>query len=75
MKKLVLSFAVVTLLFCAPAAYAAEGKKPLSSQQNRMKTCAAQYRQKKMAKSEYRNFMKQCLRTHPANAKADTGKK
>ncbi len=62
MKKSVLLLAALAILCGASPSHAA----PVTPQQNRMKTCAAQYHQKNIAKSEYRKFMSECLKTHPA---------
>lgn len=59
-------------LFCASPALAATAKKTPTAQQNRMKECAAQYHQKKIAKHEYRNFMKVCLKKHKTSDATDS---
>lgn len=62
--KPVLTTALLIVIASFSAAQAASVAKP-NSQQNRMKTCAAEYRKKGIPKSGYRKFMSQCLRTHP----------
>jgi hypothetical protein len=69
MKKAAVLLAAVALMVAGQAS-ATEGKKVRTPQQNRMKACAVQYHQKKIAKSQYRNFMKVCLRKTPANVAA-----
>ena len=64
MKKHVLLLAALAVLCGASQSHAATA--PATPQQNRMKTCAAQYHQKNIAKAEYHKFMSQCLKTHPA---------
>lgn len=70
MRKIILAMAALGLLIAAPA-YAAAPKPAATAQQQRMKTCAAEYNAKKAAgkiqKSQYRAFMKVCLK-NPANA-------
>ena len=77
MKKTILLVVGLFALSCAgqawaetadPATHPAKVARPASRQQNRMKSCAAQYRIKNIPKSEYHAFMSQCLRTHPAKA-------
>jgi outer membrane lipoprotein-sorting protein len=75
MKKTVLFLGVFAALFCAGQVWAADAApaKPLTAQQIRMKTCAAQYeKQKNTAKVDYRHFMSQCLRKYPLPAKSGT---
>jgi len=62
MRKII-SIVAIVAMFSISTAYAGTAKKPHTSQQNRMKACAAQYHEKKIAKSEYRKFMTQCLKT------------
>ena len=65
MKKHILFLAALAFIGCAGQAHAATTKAS-TPQQNRMKTCAAEYHQKNIAKSQYRSFMSKCLKTHPA---------
>jgi len=75
MKQTIL-FVVVLAALCgagqvwasAPLATAVPAQPP-SVQQSRMKACAAQYHQQKLAKSQYKSFMSQCLKTTPATGK------
>jgi hypothetical protein len=71
MKKVVLLTAGLFLV-CAASAEAAGTVQ--TAQQTRMKTCAAEYHQKKIAKSQYHAFMSQCLKTHPGKASVGAGK-
>ena len=69
-----LAFLAVALMAapCAAAtatAASAGDSKPATQQQSRMKSCAAEYHAKKIAKAQYRSFMSQCLRTHPKAGK------
>ncbi|MDE1901238.1 MAG: hypothetical protein KGI37_06290 [Alphaproteobacteria bacterium] len=48
--------------------------KPMTAQQSRMKTCAAEYHAEKIAKSQYHAFMKKCLKTHDDAPQAPTAK-
>lgn len=74
MKKIVLLFAVFSVLCLSSQAQAATTTKT-SPQQSRMKTCAVEYHQKNIPKSGYRAFMSQCLRTHPAATKSAPAKR
>ncbi|MDD3371364.1 MAG: PsiF family protein [Alphaproteobacteria bacterium] len=76
MKKVVLSaFAFALLLGAGQALAQTQDSEPArpqrkhSAQQNRMKDCAAQYHEKNIAKSEYRNFMAECLKKHPRDGR------
>jgi hypothetical protein len=62
MKKIVLFLAVLAVLSGAGQAQAATTK-AATPQQNRMKTCAAEYHKQNIAKSQYRAFMSKCLKT------------
>ena len=63
MKKTILFLAAFAVIGYAGQAQAAAATKAASPQQNRMKTCAAEYHQKNIAKSQYRAFMSKCLKT------------
>lgn len=53
----------------APTTATVTATKAPTEQQSRMKTCAAEYHAKNIAKAQYRSFMSGCLRTHPKAAK------
>ncbi len=84
MQKIVLIILTLSTLVCgsqsfaattAPATPAATPSAATTTataatpQQNRMKSCAAQYHQKNIAKSQYHAFMSNCLK-NPSTAKA-----
>ena len=62
MKKQILCLASLLMLVGAGQAHAAQTDKAPTAQQNRMKTCAAQDHEKKIAKSQYHAFMSKCLK-------------
>lgn len=66
MKKLLLVASVLALIAAPAWSETSPAHKPLKPQNVRMKACAVQYHEKKIAKSQYRAFMKQCLKKHPA---------
>ena len=65
MKKILLYLAAFAAIVAAtPAGATTPGTAATATnQQNRMKTCAAQYHQKKLPKSQYKTFMNGCLKT------------
>jgi hypothetical protein len=65
MKKIVLCLATLAALCCTGQVQAAAPSTTATPQQSRMKTCAAEYHQKKIAKADYHNFMSKCLKTTP----------
>jgi len=77
MKKSLLGLAALCLLLCTMPANAATTSAATTptpaatAQQNKMKTCAAQYHAKNIPKSQYRTFMSGCLK-NPAAAPAVT---
>ena len=73
MKKTLLFLTALIALVCAGQAQAAATTKA-SPQQNRMKSCAAQYHQKNIAKSQYRSFMSKCLKNPTTTGKAAPSK-
>jgi len=70
---------VISAVLCTGQVHAATAPTPAkttTSQQDRVKGCAAQYHQKNITRSQYRNFMSGCLKnsgtttaTKPAAAK------
>jgi hypothetical protein len=67
MKKTAL-FLVSFMIFCCPGEAHATAPAPIATvtpQQARTNTCIAQYRQKKIDKSQYHQFMTQCLKNPP----------
>jgi hypothetical protein len=79
MKKLALLIALSLICVNAEAATTAPAKTTAtpaqSAQQSKMKTCARQYHQKGIAKSQYHAFMSQCLKAKPgATTTASTTK-
>ena len=68
MKKTILFLTALAVIGFAGQAQAATATKAATPQQNRMKTCAAEYHQKNIAKSQYRSFMSQCLKSKKASA-------
>jgi hypothetical protein len=64
MKKIaaVLSVPVACFVLCGPVAVsAAEGGKTLTPQQQRMKDCNKEAKEKKLSGAERKAFMKECL--------------
>ncbi len=59
MKK-ILTLAVI-LAVCAPPVFAAENSK-ISAQGEKMKACAHEYKSRNLPKSEYKSFIKVCLK-------------
>lgn len=60
LSALILSFAATPVFAEAPVAAPASAK--TSHQTQKMSSCAAEYHQKNLAKSEYRKFMTACLK-------------
>ncbi len=70
MKGFTLLAAALAFLISAGSAQAADSSKSATHQQNRMKSCAAQYHQKHIAKAQYHSFMSSCLKTSKASKAA-----
>jgi hypothetical protein len=70
MKQLlaIASLCIASQFALAPA-YSAEDNKPLTPQQQRMKDCNAEAKQKSLAGQERKDFMKSCLGGKQAAAK------
>ncbi|MDR3424991.1 MAG: PsiF family protein [Alphaproteobacteria bacterium] len=73
MKNAPLLLAAFAVLFSAGYAPAASAAAP-APQQNRMKTCATEYHEKKIPKSLYHKFMSNCLKGHAAKGKSGSTK-
>jgi len=67
MEKITALLIVLATFCCAHDGYAT-APAPIATetpQQHRIGTCAAQYHQKKIDKSQYHQFMTQCLKNPP----------
>jgi hypothetical protein len=65
----VISVPVACLFLAGPiATSAAEGAKPLTPQQQRMKDCNKEAAEKKLTGAERKSFMKECLSTKKSHA-------